>query len=131
MRIIAACILALMLAGCSDVWSHRPDCLVGFADGSDCAPGTTAYNQAQARQQQAQAQSVSDDAQCQSYGAAPGSPSYIQCRMNLDNQRAQERAQTRAAVAGALAGRVMPPPTQNMNVTVTNCNANPALCVGR
>ena len=28
-----------------------------------------------------------DDAQCASYGAKPGTDAYIQCRMNLDNQR--------------------------------------------
>ncbi len=103
MRILVACALAVLLAGCSDVWSHRPDCMFGFADGSDCAPGTTAYNQAQARQQQAQAQAVSDDAQCRSYGAAPGSQSYIQCRMNIDNQRAQMRA----AIAGQIVGNML------------------------
>lgn len=105
MRIAAACILAMMLAGCADYEARQ---------------------QAQA-QAQAQAQQANDDAQCQSYGAAPGSQSYIQCRMNLDNQRAQMRA----AVAGALVNHMMTPPTQNMNVTVSNCNANPALCVGR
>lgn len=29
-----------------------------------------------------------EDATCQSYGATPGSLVYIQCRMNLSNQRA-------------------------------------------
>lgn len=29
------------------------------------------------------------DAQCRSYGAQPGTPVYIQCRMNMDNRRAQ------------------------------------------
>jgi hypothetical protein len=33
-------------------------------------------------QAQAAATAASDDAQCRSYGAEPGSPSYIQCRMN-------------------------------------------------
>ena len=67
--IIAACILALTLAGCA------------------------AYEQQQREQAQAQAnaQAASDDAQCQSYGAPPGSPSYVQCRMNIDNQRASMR----------------------------------------
>lgn len=36
----------------------------------------------------AQTQAVSDDAQCRAYGAAEGTPVYVQCRMNLDNQRA-------------------------------------------
>jgi len=105
MRIVAALAIALTLGSCAEYQAQQ---------------------QAQA-QAQAQAQQASDDAQCQSYGAAPGSPAYIQCRMNLDNQRSQMRA----AVASALVGRMMQPPTQNMNVTVSNCNANPALCVGR
>jgi hypothetical protein len=62
---------------------------------------------AQERQAQADAQAAAinahDDAQCQSYGAAPGSPSYIQCRMNLDNQRAQRRQ----IVAGALVNNML------------------------
>lgn len=74
MRIIAACTLALAVAGCA------------------------AYQQRQLEQAQAQAaaQAASDDAQCQSYGAIPGSPVYVQCRMNLDNQRAQVAANDRA-----------------------------------
>jgi hypothetical protein len=31
---------------------------------------------------------ASDDSQCRSYGVEPGSQAYVQCRMNLDNQRA-------------------------------------------
>jgi hypothetical protein len=104
-RFIAVFALALTLAGCA------------------------AYEQQQQEQAQAQAaaQNASDDAQCQSYGAAPGSPSYVSCRMNLDNQRASMRQM----IAGQLVGNMMQPPTQNMNVTVSNCNVNPALCVGR
>jgi len=45
-----------------------------------------------------QARAAADDAKCQSYGAKPGEPAYIQCRVALDNQRAQMRA----TVAGAL-----------------------------
>jgi hypothetical protein len=115
-RIIAACILVLMLAGCSDVWSHRPDCIFGIADGYDCSPGTVGYSQAQARQQQAVAMSASDDAQCRSYGAAPGSPSYIQCRTNLDNQRAQMRTAIASQVAGNMMARPQQPQTYNVNV---------------
>jgi len=96
-RIIAALALALTLAGCSDVWSHRPDCLVGIADGADCAPGTAGYNHSP------QAIAASDDAQCQSYGAVPGSQEYIQCRMNLDNQRAQMRQM----IAGQIVGNML------------------------
>ena len=31
---------------------------------------------------------TNDDATCRSYGVAPGSPGYVQCRMNLENNRA-------------------------------------------
>lgn len=105
MRIVAAFALVLTLTGCA------------------------AYEQRQQEQAQAQAaaRNANDDAQCQSYGAAPGSPSYIQCRMNLDNQRASMRQM----IAGQLVGHMMQPPTQNLNVNVSNCNVNPALCVGR
>jgi outer membrane biogenesis lipoprotein LolB len=58
-----------------------------------------AQQQAQAADQ-AQAQAASDDAQCQSYGVSPGSPGYVQCRMNLDNQHAAA-FQQRQAILGA------------------------------
>jgi len=101
-RIIAACALALTLAGCSDVpgdlgWAHHPgECGMGIWH-ADCLPGTAGYNNSP------QARAANDDAQCQSYGAAPGSQAYIQCRMNLDNQRAAMRS----AVAGALVGNML------------------------
>ncbi len=39
-----------------------------------------------------EAQIAADDRQCQSYGVAPGSPGYVQCRTNLDTNRANVRA---------------------------------------
>ena len=39
---------------------------------------------------------ANEDATCRSYGAQPGSPGSIQCRMNLSNQRAQVDANDRA-----------------------------------
>lgn len=33
-----------------------------------------------------------DDRQCRSYGAVPGSQPYMQCRMNLDTNRANIKA---------------------------------------
>ena len=48
--------------------------------------GCAEYYARQSQQYAAQAQ-AQDDAQCRSYGTAPGSPAYVQCRMNLDNQR--------------------------------------------
>jgi hypothetical protein len=53
--------------------------------------GCTVYDGSTAQadaQQQAQAQAASDDTQCRSDGALPGSTAYLQCRMNLDNQHA-------------------------------------------
>ena len=75
-RIITPCILVLALPGCA------------------------AYQQRQLEQAQAQAaaQAANDDAQCRSYGAERGSSVYVQCRMNLDNQRAQVAANDRAIV---------------------------------
>jgi hypothetical protein len=49
--------------------------------------------------EQAAEAATSDDAQCSSYGARPGSDAYVQCRMNLDNQRQINR---RAAVGAFL-----------------------------
>jgi hypothetical protein len=117
-RIIAACFLALMLADCSEVpgdpgWAHHPgECSMGIVH-ADCLPGTAGYNNSP------EVRAANDDAQCQSYGAAPGSQAYIQCRMNIDNQRAQMRA----AVAGALAGHMMTPaPAPPSTVNVNLCN---------
>lgn len=74
--------------------------------------------EARRQQEQAQAQAAQDNAQCSSYGAAPGSQAYIQCRMNLDNQRAQMRA----ALASQLMGRMMTPPPQPQTLNVNVCN---------
>jgi hypothetical protein len=39
----------------------------------------------------AQERVAADDRQCQSYGVAPGSPGYVECRMRLDQQHANAR----------------------------------------
>ena len=53
--------------------------------------GCAEYEQWERQQQQAQmaAMQAQDDSTCRSYGATPGSPAYIQCRIKLDNRRAQ------------------------------------------
>jgi hypothetical protein len=51
---------------------------------------------------QAQAIGANDDATCRSYGASPGSPAYVQCRMNISNQRAAGDMQTRALIGAYL-----------------------------
>jgi hypothetical protein len=52
--------------------------------------GCAEYEAQQRVEERARAQArMADDAQCRSDGVEPGSPGYAQCRMNLDNQRAQ------------------------------------------
>jgi outer membrane biogenesis lipoprotein LolB len=60
--------------------------------------GCAEYEAQQRQQAQAQSAAIAanEDAQCRSYGAQPGSPAYIQCRMNFSNQRAQVDANDRA-----------------------------------
>jgi len=45
-----------------------------------------------------------DDEKCRSYGAPPGTPAYVQCRMQLDTSRTAAQAQLDAArtTAGAI-----------------------------
>jgi hypothetical protein len=75
---------AIAVAGCAEYEAHRQQEQIG----------------------QAQAQAANDDAQCRSYGVEPGSQMYVQCRMNLDNQRAQ----LRNAVAAQIVGGMIAPP---------------------
>ena len=42
------------------------------------------------QEQKAAQQAAAEDAQCQSYGARPGTDAYIQCRLSLSQQHAQE-----------------------------------------
>ncbi len=53
--------------------------------------GCAAYEQQRRDQAIAQvfAQATADDEQCKGSGNTEGTPMYVQCRMNLDNQRAQ------------------------------------------
>ena len=47
---------------------------------------------------------AADDHQCQSYGVQPGSPAYVQCRQNIDTNRANVKASERFGNSGGLAG---------------------------
>lgn len=49
--------------------------------------------------QQIAADAASDDASCRSYGAEPGTPIYVQCRLQKDQLREQEKADRIAAFA--------------------------------
>jgi hypothetical protein len=40
----------------------------------------------------AKEESAIDDARCQSYGFQPGSPGYVQCRKDINNERIQSGA---------------------------------------
>lgn len=71
-----ALLLALLLGGCSQYEEYR------------AAQAQDAFEAVQ----------QNDDAQCQSYGAQPGTPAYINCRTQLASQRSAEDAQKRAVV---------------------------------
>jgi hypothetical protein len=51
--------------------------------------------------------SVSDDAKCQSYGTAPGTQPYFQCRLAID----QQREQSSGGLASAATPQPAAPPT--------------------
>lgn len=38
-----------------------------------------------------EARYAANDQQCRSYGVLPGSPGYVECRLRLDKQRADQR----------------------------------------
>lgn len=83
----------LALSGCAN---HPLDCSMGIAR-DDCLPGTNGYtNKQEALNSLAAAkelQSAKDDAQCQSYGATPGSDAYVNCRVQLDKTATDQLAQ--------------------------------------
>jgi hypothetical protein len=58
-----------------------------------------------AAEQQARAVADADDWRCRQYGATPGSQVYVQCRMNLDNQRFAASEANRQAAIGYLLSR--------------------------
>ena len=56
--------------------------------------------------QTTQEQIAADDHQCQSYGVAVGSPAYVQCRANLDTNRANVKASERFMNSGGIIGAI-------------------------
>jgi len=84
----------LALAGCAN---HPLDCSMGVAR-DDCLPGTNGYANRQANLNTLAAakvqQAAKDDAQCQSYGATPGSDAYVNCRVQLDKTATDQLAQS-------------------------------------
>ena len=47
-----------------------------------------------------------DEATCKSYGVAPGTPAYVQCRMQLDTNRANVNASERFGQGEGLISRI-------------------------
>jgi hypothetical protein len=79
----------LLLTACAH---HSLGCAYGRYY-SDCLPGTTAYEERNAR---AIAAELYDDAMCKSEGLPSGSPAYTECRVNLTNELDPD---TRAALS--------------------------------
>lgn len=93
MKVWIGAIALLAVAGCAN---HPLDCSMGVARG-DCLPGTNGYANRQANLNTLAAvkeqQAAKDDAQCQSYGATPGSDAYVNCRVQLDKTVTDLQAQ--------------------------------------
>ena len=84
MKPVLLSLMLILIAGCTN---HPLDCATGFIAWDDCLPGTKGY---EIRQQslknlsEAKAEKdYMDDAKCRSYGAAPGSDAYVNCRVQL------------------------------------------------
>jgi hypothetical protein len=72
-----------LLAGCSSIWSHRPDCVFGLAS-AGCAPGTTGYEQALQQWYRAgatQQDFAMDQGQCQAQGFGVPGASVLQAAL--------------------------------------------------
>jgi hypothetical protein len=92
---------ALLLTSCS----HSLDCSMGYWH-DDCEPGSRAYEEKQkADAAAAAANETADDTQCKSYGFAPGTPAYVRCRDQLEEQREHTADGARASLAGRLLGQ--------------------------
>lgn len=67
--------------------------------------GCKSESREQHRVEESHAQQAADDQQCRSYGATVGSDSYVACRMQLDNRRAQADEARRQRVLQMLINR--------------------------
>jgi hypothetical protein len=54
----------------------------------------------------AQERMAQDDTQCLSYGVPKGSPAYVQCRTQLDQNRANKQAAASFGNSGGLIGAI-------------------------
>jgi hypothetical protein len=82
-KFVAVAFAVISLSGCT---IRSIDCALGTPH-VDCAKDTAGYKAAQEEQQAKKVFETIDDARCKSYGE-PGSPSYAQCRADLDKHRA-------------------------------------------
>jgi hypothetical protein len=75
-----------------------------------------------------------DDAQCQSYGVAPGSNAYVACRMQLADQHHQDRIERKRQIASAFDDLSHTPlvvsQPQRPTQTRTSCTTQRALGIG-
>jgi hypothetical protein len=65
--------VAIIIAGCTNQLNSDPQIKEDKAAAEEAAKETSSI----------------DDARCQSYGFQPGSPGYVQCRKDIDNERKQ------------------------------------------
>ncbi|MGF6125197.1 hypothetical protein QF019_000386 [Pseudomonas frederiksbergensis] len=95
MKAWVVAVAAFMLAGCAN---HPLDCATGLIAWDDCLPGTKGYAIRQESLKNLAAaeghQASSDDAECQSFGAQPGTDSYINCRIQLKKIATDQQAQS-------------------------------------
>lgn len=88
MRMIWLGLCIGVLSGCAN---HPLDCATGLVAWDDCLPGTRGYEirqQSMANLSAAKAaKDIRDDEQCRSYGAAPGSDAYVNCRVQLSQPK--------------------------------------------
>jgi hypothetical protein len=97
MKAWAIATVALLMSGCAN---HPLDCATGLIAWDDCLPGTKGYairqeslkNLAAAEGQKAN----SDDAECQSFGAQPGTDTYVNCRIQLKNIASDQQTESAA-----------------------------------
>ncbi|MCL5229713.1 hypothetical protein [Pseudomonas nunensis] len=97
MKAWAIVTVALLMSGCAN---HPLDCATGLIAWDDCLPGTKGYvirqeslkNLAAAEGQKAN----SDDAECQSFGAQPGTDTYVNCRIQLKKIASDQQTESAA-----------------------------------
>lgn len=103
----------LVIGGCAN---HPLDCATGLVAWDDCLPGTAGYNIRQRGQANLQlvrqSQEQEDDRLCQSFGAQPGSETYVNCRVQLYQTAAQNSQATAAQRAAALQAWIASQPRQ-------------------